>query len=215
MLFGDKGYVDKFIKTFASPFLERSSRRGYHSKDVQGCTIDFKKSYFSFIRQGKRWLSNNRGQSSVNEHVIDVAAFPTEVNIEARIKPHMTRLVLDCPEGDTILENKQYPNEKKFVWSSGKSGDVTLQIMRGDITLTKTYSGYCAFGKFLHDFRNGKRTFTEEDFPNYRHDFARLGVNSIEVIYQLDPNQIAPVVRMLNTVPGRPPTIIVNGAQTG
>lgn len=213
LLFGDKGYADKFISNHAGPFVERSSRRGYHSKKLKGCSIPFKRNYFNFIKRGKRWnaVSDDQGKSQV----VNVVAFPTDVNIEARVKPHMTRLVLEGIDGSTILENRQYPIEKKFTWSPSKSGDVILQIMLGDITLEHKYTGYCAFGKFVREFRNGKRTFTVADFPDYRHEFARLGVHKIEVIYQIQSGQIAPIIRLMDTAPGRPPATIILASRAG
>ncbi len=213
LLFGEKGYADKFIHKHAGPFVEQSSRRGYQSRSLRGCGIPFDKKYFAFMKKGKRWnaVSSGNGQT----HVVRVAAYPTDVNIEARVKPHMTRLVLEGTDGSTVLENRQYPNEMKFDWSPSKSGNVTLQIMLGDITLKRKYTGYCAFGRFLRDFQKGKRTFTVKDFPDYRHEFERLGVREIEVIYQLQANQINPIIRMLNTAPGRPPATIIACPQVG
>ncbi|MGD8833483.1 MAG: type VI secretion protein IcmF/TssM N-terminal domain-containing protein [Desulfobacteraceae bacterium] len=226
LLFGDQGYADKFISNHAGPFVERSSRRGYHSKKMRGCAIPFKKSYFSFMKSGKRWLTAaaTRGASntSAKSHVVTVAAFPTDVNIEARIKPHMTRLVIEGANGDdAVLENRQYPIEKKFIWTSGKNRNVTLQIMLGDITLTRKYTGRCAFCNFVRDFRNGKHTFTVNDFPAYRNEFVRLGVNTIEVVYRFQHGQIAPILRELNKLnkiditPGRPPGVIISALKTG
>jgi type VI secretion system protein ImpL len=213
LLFGNSGISDKFIAKHAGPFLIRTSRRGYYGKEVRGCAIPFKNSYFSFLKKGKRWNAVSSG--STQNHVVNIVAFPTDVNIEARIKPHMTRLVLEGQDGGTVLENKQYPIEKKFHWSSGKNGDVTLQIMMGDITLNRKYTGYNAFGKFLREFKDGKRTFTVKDFPEYRHEFERLGVYEIEVIYQFQPSQIMPIIRMLDTAPGRLPATIITCSQVG
>ncbi len=207
LLFGDKGYADKFVDQYAGPFVDRSSRRGYHSKELHGCGIPFRKNYFSFLRQGKRWNAVAGGQGQ--NHVVTLAALPTDVNIEARVKPHMTRLELESVDGRTTLVNRQYPIEQKFTWSPSKSGDVTLEIMLGDITLTRKYTGYCAFGKFLREFEKGSRTFTADDFPRYRADFERLGVREIEVNYQLQPRQVAPIIHLLRTAPGRPPATII------
>ncbi|MEJ2158304.1 MAG: type VI secretion protein IcmF/TssM N-terminal domain-containing protein [Desulfobacteraceae bacterium] len=213
LLFGDQGYADKFNNNHAGPFVSRSSRRGFRSRKLNNCAIPFRNSYFAFIRKGKRWNAGSGGEAK--PRAITVAAFPTDVNIEARVKPHMTRLVLENVDGRTILENRQYPVEKKFIWSPSKSGDVSLQIMLGDITLVRKYTGYCAFGRFLMDFKGGKRTFTVEDFPEYRHDFTRLGVSEIQVSYQFTSGQTAPIIRQLSTAPGRPPARIVSGGRAG
>jgi hypothetical protein len=85
--------------------------------------------------------------------------------------------------------------------------------MLGDITLTRKYTGYCAFGRFLREFRNGKRVFTVHDFKDYRHEFNRLGVHQIIVYYQIRAGHAAPIVRMLNTTPGRPPAVIISCAR--
>lgn len=222
LLFGDNGYADKFINKHAGPFVERSSRRGYHSKRMRGCAIPFKQSYFSFMKRGKRWLVEAANVSAsenmpVKSHIVTVVAYPTDVNIEARIKPHMTRLVIESLNGSTVLENRQYPIEKNFTWSSDKSGDITVQIMLGDITLTRKYTGNCALCEFIRDFRGGKRTFTVSDFPDYRHEFDRLGVYKIDVFYKFQYSQIAPILTQQNTqkkiktmTPGRPPATIIS-----
>ncbi len=213
LLFGDQGVADKFNNNHAGPFVSRSSGRGYRSRKLNNCAIPFRNSYFAFIRKGKRWNAGSGGQAK--PQAITVAAFPTDVNIEARVKPHMTRLVLESVDGRTILENRQYPVEKKFTWSPSRSGDVRLEIMIGDITLVRNYTGYCAFGKFLKDFQGGNRTFTVSDFPEYRNEFARLGVREIEVIYQFTAGQTAPIIRQLVTAPNRPPARVISGARTG
>jgi type VI secretion system protein ImpL len=222
MLFGGQGFVDTFVQKHAGPFVERSSSREYYSKKMRGCAIPFKSTYFSFIKSGKRWLavtaSQARSKAAAKDHRVTISAFPTDVNIEARIKPHMTRLMIENIDGNDILENKQYPIEKTFTWSSNKSGDVTVQIMLEDITLTRKYTGSCAFCKFVRDFRNGKRTFTVGDFPGYRHEFERLGVYKIEVFYQFQHRQIVPILRQLNKVditPGRPPATIISAGRAG
>jgi type VI secretion system protein ImpL len=213
LLFGDKGYADKFINNHAGPFVERSSRTGYHSREIRGCAIPFKSNYFAFMKKGKHWNAVSAGQGQ--DQVVTVVAYPTDVNIEARVKPYMTRLQLEGIDGATVLENKQYPIEKKFNWSPSKSGDVTLLILLGDISLKRKYTGYCAFGSFLRDFRNGKRIFTVADFPTYQHEFDRLGVREIEVTYHFQAGQIAPIIRQLNTAPGRPPGTIISCAGAG
>ncbi len=223
LLFGNQGFADKFISNHAGPFVERSSRRGYYSKRMRGCSIPFKKSYFTFMKSGKRWLtaasSGNGPGASTKSQVVTVSAYPTDVNIEARVKPHMTRLVIEGVNGDdTVLENRQYPIETKFTWSPSKSGDVILQIMLGDITLTRQYTGRCAFGQFIRDFKNGKRSFTVSDFPAFRHEFVRLGVYKIDVVYKFQHGQIAPILKELNKVditPGRPPGTIISALNAG
>lgn len=208
LLFGDKGCAQKFINTTAAPFVGRDSRRGYYARELRGCAVPFKKSFFGFAKQGQRWGAVTGGHS--RSYSVDIMAYPTDVNIEARVKPHLTRLALESTEGTTILENRQYPIENKFTWSPSKSGDVLLEILLGDITLTRKYTGYYAFGKFLREFSKGKRKFTINDFPEYSAEFHRLGVKEIDVSYQLQSEQIRPIMRLMNTAPGRPPAKIIS-----
>jgi type VI secretion system protein ImpL len=208
LLFGDQGCVDQYTRTHARPFMQLNSKRGYYAKTLKGCKIPFRQEYFRFMEQGKKWASESGGPVQAG-YVVDVLAFPTDVNSDARVKPHLTQLVVENTQGDMSLVNRQYPIEAKFNWSPSSCGDVSLQIMLGDITLTKKYTGYCAFGKFLADFKNGKRTFTGVDFPEFSPEFYRLGVREIEVHYRFEASQIKPIVRLLTSAPGRPPVNIV------
>jgi type VI secretion system protein ImpL len=208
LLFGDKGFVDRYTQTHARPFVQLNSRRGYQPRDLHGCKILFRPEYFKFLEQGKKWEAQSGGEVQSN-YVVDVAAFPTDVNSDAKVKPYMTRLVVQSAKGDMTLVNRQYPIQEKFNWSPATCGDVTLQIMLGDITLTKKYDGYCAFGKFLNEFRNGNKVFTGIDFPELAPEFYRLGVREIEVIYRFEPSQVNPILRLLKSAPGRPPANII------
>jgi type VI secretion system protein ImpL len=209
LLFGDKGSVDRFVQKNARPFLQLNSRRGYYPRDLRGSSIPFRPEYFRFVEQGKRWETESGGEIQSN-YVVDMVAFPTDVNIDAKAKPYMTQLVVESSKGDMALVNRQYPIKEKFNWSPATCGDVTLQIMLGDITLTKKYTGYCAFGKFLSDFKSGKKIFTGVDFPEYAHEFYRMGVREIQVLYRFEPSQVNPIVRLLTSAPGRPPVNIIS-----
>jgi type VI secretion system protein ImpL len=208
LLFGDKGFVDRFNQEHARPFIQVSSRRGYCARSLRDCQIAFRPAYFGFLVSGKKWERESDGQVRSN-YTVDVMALPTDINIDAKVKPHMTQLTVQNDQGDMELVNRQYPIETKFNWAPETSGDVSLQIMLGDIALTRKYTGYCAFGRFLKDFRNGKKVFTVRDFPEYAAAFHRLAVREIEVTYHFQPSQVKPILRLLNSAPGRPPTNII------
>jgi type VI secretion system protein ImpL len=209
LLFGEKGYVDRFTQKNARPFIQLNSRRGYHARGLEGCQIAFRPEYLKFLESGKKWETASGGQTQ-SSYIVDVMAYPTDVNIDARVKPHMTQLVVQSAQGDMALVNRQYPIGEKFNWSPTTCGDVSLQIMLGDITLTKKYTGYCAFGKFLSEFKNGKKVFTGLDFPEFAPDFYRMGVRQIEVLYHFQLSQVNPILRLLKSAPGRPPTNIIS-----
>ena len=208
LLFGDKGFVDRFNQKHARPFIQLNSRRGYHARSLRDCRVAFRPAYFGFLASGKKWVRESGGQVRSN-YAVDVMALPTDVNVDARVKPHMTQLTVQSDRGDMELVNRQYPIEAKFNWAPTACGDVSLQIMIGDIALIKRYTGYCAFGKFLSDFRSGKKVFTVRDFPEYAPAFHRLAVRQIEVTYHFQPSQVDPILRLLKSAPGRPPTNII------
>ncbi len=208
MLFGDQGLTQKYMQTYARPFVKQNSTRGYHTLECQSARVPFNGTLFKYLQQGARWDMSSGG-SVQQSYSVNIVAYPTDVNSEARIRPYMTRLVLDCPEGVTVLENKQYPNEKKFTWMPASDGPVLLQILFENVTLSVRYEGYCAFGQFLRDFSNGRRIFDADDFPGQSTELKRIGVTQIEVIYKLQAGQAQPVTRLLNATPGAPPRRIV------
>lgn len=208
MLFGGQGLLARYVNEHARPFVQRSSMRGYFPRRRHEAAISFQARFFQYLRQGSNW--ENLSAGSRQSHAVTIRALPTGVNPEARIQPYMTRLVLEGIEGPTILENRQFPVERNFIWSSTNDGNVVLQILFENMTLTKRYSGFCAFGQFLKDFAGGSKLFAAEAFPEHLPALNRIGVRTIEVCFQLQDNQIRPVMRMLGAVPGGPPRYIVN-----
>ena len=108
-----------------------------------------------------------------------------------------------------VLVNRQYPIAQKFNWVPAACGDVILKIMIGDTTLTQKYSGYCAFGKFLADFKNGRKQYTANDFPEFAPELNRMGVKHIEVVYSFQSPQTDPIIQLLRSEPHRPPARII------
>jgi type VI secretion system protein ImpL len=208
LLFGSNGKVPRFVETYADPFMAQTSRRGYFARKCRGCSVSFKTRFFRYIGRGQRWrdVTGTHGQN----YRVDITALPTNVNTGAKVKPDMTRLSLEHPNGATVLVNRQYPLENTFTWSPSEGGDVSLKIYLGDVVLTKKYTGRYAFARFLRDFSMGKRDFTVSDFPENRADFQRFGVTKIEVIYQLQERQIRPIIQLMRTAPGSPPARIIS-----
>ena len=123
------------------------------------------------------------------------------------MRPHATVLELQCAGESTRLENLNYPVAKTFVWSPQSCGDVVFQISVGNLVLTKTYTGYNAFAKFLDEFKTGQRTFSREEFPSEEAALRRLGITYIKAKYQFQGHREA--LEMLYAAPGRPPRKIV------
>jgi type VI secretion system protein ImpL len=185
LVLGQEGPVWKFVKGPAAPFMTWSLQRGYHAREALGGTIPFEAPFLSFLRQSAR-----RREVAVrpNYNVL-IKGLPTDANPEARLKPHSTRLELQCAGSTQSLINQNYPVSKNFPWAPGACGDVIFQIEVGDIILTRTYTGDQAFIEFLQDFRGGQRTFYPQDFPRERAALDRLGIRYIRVRYQFSGHQ--------------------------
>lgn len=208
MLFGGPGLIRNFMQTHAAPFVQQSSSRGYYVIKRQDTWIPFYNSFFEFVRQGERWWATSGGEIQ-QAYPVSVAAYPTDVNAEAHIRPYMTRLILEDKENPTVLENKQFPVEKRFTWEPASDGNVVLQILFENLTLTVRYTGYCAFGQFLRDFSDGYKRFKADYFPEQVMELHRIGVNEIEVTYRMPESQVQPIKRLMRATPGAPPAGIV------
>ena len=112
LLMGEGGFVKKFINGPVEPFLSRSLKKGYYAKKVMGRNIDFNEYFLSFLTKGAKAARPVKGTYSVN-----IRAYPTGANTEARVRPHETSLELRC-ESDTIkLMNFNYPVKKPVISS--------------------------------------------------------------------------------------------------
>ena len=65
---------------------------------------------------------------------------PTDANPEAKVKPHETKLDVQCASGVQSIANLNYPVTKTFTWAPDTCGEVNFQIEVGDVILTKKYS---------------------------------------------------------------------------
>ena len=120
------------------------------------------------------------------EYDVNIQARPLTVNKEALMEPYAAIIILDCESKPQELNNYNYPAELTFKWKPDTCGDVTLQILFEDFTLTKMYKGPKGFASFLEDFRDGTRTFTLADFPDNADALKNLEVNRIRVTYVID-----------------------------
>ncbi len=202
LVMGQGGYGVKFIKGPAKPFINRSRKKGYHAKRVDGRSLDFEDRFFKFLNKGAKAL--RPAQSSYS---VVIKAHPTDANKGASIKPHSTNLEVKCADKKMKLLNLHYPVRKTFNWSPQNCGDVIFQINIGSLVLTKIYSGYQGFAKFLDDFKTGQRTFYPNDFPNEAAALKRMRIKYIKAKYQFSGHR--PVLRYLHSAPGSVPQEIV------
>ncbi len=203
LLLGEDGYARRFVGGPAAPFVSRSLRKGYYAKKALGEGIPFEESFLTFLTKGARVGAAKPIQGN---YAVTIKGLPTDANQGAQLKPHATRLELQCADGTQKLINLNYPVRKTFNWSPENCGDVIFQIEVGNLTLTKKYTGYPAFSRFLKDFAKGQRTFYRKEFPKSQAALKRLGIKYIKVKYQFKGHQ--PVLKLLRAGPGKAPGII-------
>jgi type VI secretion system protein ImpL len=198
LLMGEGGFAKKFIKGPAEPFIRRNLKKGYYAKKVMGKPIDFNKYFLSYLTKGT--IAARPVQAAYS---VQIKALPTGANKEALLRPHATSLELQCAGETPKLINLNYPVRKTFNWSPQNCGDVIFNIKVGNIILTKKYTGYLAFPKFIKDFKRGQRTFYRSEFPNEKVALKRMGIKYITAKYQFKGHR--PVLKLLRSVPGRIP----------
>ncbi len=202
LMMGSNGFAAKFIAGAAEPFISRSMAKGYYAKKALDLDLNFEKDFLAYLSKGAQAARPRKSSYSVK-----IRAYPTDTNRNASMRPHATLLELQCAGESTRLENLNYPVAKTFVWSPQSCGDVLFQISVGNLVLTKSYTGYNAFAKFLDEFKTGQRIFKNNEFPSEEAALRRLGIKYIKAKYQFQGHRKA--LEMLYSAPGRPPSRIV------
>ena len=204
LLLGSEGLAWKFVKGPAAPFIGRSLQKGYYAKEVLGGTIPFEAPFFSFLVKGAQAQA---AAMTKQTYTVGIKGLPTDANPDAKLKPHSTKLELQCAAGPQNLNNLNYPVRKTFSWSPETCRDVLFQIEVGDVVLTKKYIGDQAFPEFLQDFKGGQRTFYPNEFPGEKVFLERLGIKYIRASYQFSGDQS--ILGQVRALPGQAPRSIV------
>ncbi len=207
ILLGQQGKLWSFLSGPAAPFVKRKGRRGYRLKVVLGESVPLNTNFLGFARRGKA----GRGVVT-GTHTVHIETLPTDANVGAKLKPHETRLVLKCSSGVQKLINYNYPRSADFEWNPESCDEVILQIMVGDVVLTKRYQGVEAFPSFLREFRHGKRTFKRRDFPKQAQKLAEYGIKTITVKYKFRGH--LPLINVLGVAPRQIPRQIISVKDT-
>lgn len=182
-LAGPDGPAWRFVKGPAAPFVAPHPS-GYRPRVVFGGAIPMDSSLFGFLAKGAKAQAAVMEAGRQQNLNVGIRGLPTDANAEASIKPHATRLEVQCGGSSQVLVNNNYPVGKTFTWSPESCGDVIFQIEVGDVTLTRHYSGAEAFPDFLRDMRGGRRTFSVREFPGERAALERMGITSMTVNYR-------------------------------
>lgn len=203
LMMGSSGFAKKYLEGPAKPFIERSYGKGYHSKKVHGLEIPFEKTFLNYIQKGAQ--ASKPRQSS---YKITITTLPTDTNSNATKRPHSTLLEMECAGQPVRLENFHYQARKTFTWKPSECGDVSFKINIGNLVLTKTYTGYSAFAKFLDDFKSGSRTFYRSEFTREdENQLRRYKIKYIKPKYRFSGHREA--LKMLYSAIGPPPRKIV------
>ena len=204
LLLGPEGHVWKFMKGPAAPFVTKTPK-GYSAKEALGGTIPFEASFLTFLTKGAPAPTLSK-----QNYTVVVRGLPTASNPEAKVKPHSTKLELQCAGSTQSITNYNYPVSKTFQWSMETCGDVLFQIEVGNLVLVKRYKGNQAFPEFLQEFKEGQRTFSPAEFPAERTALEGLGIKSIRVNYQFGGDYQV-LVGQVKPIPGQAPGNIVKG----
>lgn len=183
LLLGPDGLVWRFVKGPAAPFLTRNIS-GYRAKEVLGGKMPFEGNFFNFLAKGSKTQIAVMAMGKTQTFNVGIKALPTDANSDAKIKPHSTRLEIQCGGNTQSLINNNYPVSKTISWSPDTCSDVVFQIEVGDKVLTRRYMGQQGFPDFIKDMRGGRRTFSDQEFPGEKSALERMGVKSITVNYQ-------------------------------
>jgi len=198
ILLAPEGPVWKFVKGTgpAAAFIGWNPKRNYYAKEALGGSIPFDPAFFPFLVRGAKVSATaqvkqreqQQGQApqaqQPQSYNVTINALPTDANADATVKPHATKLDLQCATGPQSLANFQFQAGKTFKWIPDGCGDVTFQIEVGDVVLFKKYSGPMGFPQFLKDFRGGRHTFIPKDFPGEAAALNKMGIKYIKVNYQ-------------------------------
>jgi len=208
-ILGPDGFVSKFVKGKAGPFISRSLGKGYYAKEVGGRKIPFIDSFFSFLNKGTMAAA----KTVKGNYFVIIKGLPTSANPEAKVSPDTTRLELTCASGLQSIVNRNYPTTKTFNWTPDSCGEVIFRIqfqsdMAEELTLTKKYTGDQAFARFLGDFPGGKHTFSADDFPEQKARLKSLGIRYIKAEYEFS-GQHQSILSLLQNVPTQVPQKII------
>ncbi len=202
LLLGPEGHVWKFMKGPAAPFVSKTPK-GYAPKEFLGGAIPFEASFLTFVTKGAPAPTLTK-----QNYTVSIRGLPTAANPEARIKPHSTKIELQCAGQAQSLVNLNYPVSKTFQWSMETCGDVLFQIEVGNLVLTKKFLGNQAFPDFLQEFKDGQRIFSPSEFPNEKAALEGMGIKQIKVSYQFGGDFQA-LVGQIKPILGQAPGNIV------
>lgn len=189
-LFGDKGsvwlYADGPIKPFVNQYAS-----GFRPKTYHNYSFPFSPGFIPFLNQSVDTQIESSVKSQLALAAIGksanllISSLPTGVNPGAKAKPYAVNLSIQCAQEYITLDNFNMDVSNSFDWSPDVCGDVNLQIRIDNLMLNRRYPGPMGMARFVEEFIDGERIFTPLDFPQAQEQLDALGVQTINVRYNL------------------------------
>lgn len=189
-LFGEKGSVWSFADGPAKPFLKQHAS-GFTAAKKNGFTFPFTGEFVPFLNrsvmtQVESEVKRRQAEASVGKWAnLLITSRPIGVNAGAKSQPYAANLTIQCSNEQISLDNFNMAVTTSFDWSPDQCGDVSLQILIDDLTLTRRYPGPLGLARFVEEFVDGERIFTPNDFPAVQAELDELNVSTIHVRYDL------------------------------
>lgn len=215
LLFSSTGTVPKFMDTSMSPFVRKTTlgyrlvQKDQHGIPVSPDFIPYVNTSLYEWRARKLKMQQEMLQKKENSVIqtslqqeeqvneakllkfskkqfpVTIQAFPTDVDASAKVRPYLTKLVVDCAQESHVLNNYNLPVRSSWMWSPMVCGATRLSIRIGSLTLVKRYPGKDGFASFIEDFFQGHHRFSPRDFPLKSRRLRALGVSRIDVRFNI------------------------------
>ncbi len=200
-LFGEGGKVWAYTGETAKPFIWQDYKN-YYPFSAWGHTIGFKQEFFQFLNDGVRQKARLEAEAkqsapspdapavnpvdtlkqdiAAKTYNVTLSGIPTDVNEDAKARPFVTTLTVDCAEKPLTVENYNFPVSDNFPWKYGACSDTTLTIKFEKFSVSKTWKGDRGFLDFIREFRDGTVRYGAEHFPSKSEELANAGLLYME-----------------------------------
>jgi type VI secretion system protein ImpL len=176
---GESGILWNFLTTTGKPFFAQELGRGYSVRRIEGSYLSVSPKFLTFVAKSRD------AKKAAGVVDVEIRAFPTSLNLDARASVRKTTLSISCVDGTHELNNFNYPVSSSFGWSPSCNSAI-LDIDLGVLSLQKKWSGPRAFAEVIREFTLGPRNFRVQDFPRQADQLRQLGIDEIRVQYDVD-----------------------------
>lgn len=176
---GESGILWNFLTTTGKPFFAQELGRGYSVRRIEGSYLSVSPKFLTFVAKSRD------AKKAAGVVDVEIRAFPTSLNLDARASVRKTTLSISCLDGTHELNNFNYPVSSSFGWSPS-CNSILLDIDLGVLSLQKKWGGQRAFAEFIREFALGPRNFGLNDFARQSDQLRQLGIDEIRVQYDVD-----------------------------